>query len=45
MAALAMLGIYMYERTCYAGLRPSECGDTLLYHSEIISFHLRNSLL
>lgn len=45
MAALVMLGIYLYERACYSGLRPSECGDTLLYHPEIISFYSRISLL
>jgi hypothetical protein len=41
MAELVMLGIYMSERTCYEGLRPSECGSTLLYHPKIISFYLR----
>ena len=43
MAGLVMLGIYLYERACYSGLRPSECGNTLLYHPEIISFYLRIS--
>jgi hypothetical protein len=38
MAGLILLGIYLYERACYSGLRPSECGDTLLYNPKTIFY-------
>jgi hypothetical protein len=37
MVGLVVLGIYLYERTCYLGLRPAECGDTLLFQPKVIS--------